>query len=108
MTYCQLDVNDETAVHMVRPRNIRSRIQRIRTKLIDYGKNTEDLEDIVIPTGLQRTYNDEPFLFSDSGYYETNKRILIFTTKANLDILKTNDTWYGDGTFSVCPSRKAL
>ena len=30
--------------------------------------------------------------------------IIIFVTVGNLDYLGRAETWYGDGTFSVCPS----
>jgi hypothetical protein len=73
---------------------------------VDCGPNPVDLASIEIPEALKFAYNEvsESLFLADSGYYETDKRILIFGTHANIELLKTCETWYGDGTFSVSPS----
>ena len=78
-------------------------MQRIRSKKLDHGPNPVNLELIEIPFELKSTYTGEEFLFYDTGVEDLN-RILIFTTRLNINYLKANKTWYGDGTFAVSPS----
>jgi hypothetical protein len=101
----QLNIKEETAPFMVRAINIRQRIQRIRRRKVDHGPNPVDLESISIPDDLTWAYGEkkEKFLFADSGYYDDDKRIIIFATASNIKLLKSTSTWYGDGTFAVCP-----
>ncbi len=51
---------------------------------------------------LRSTYSGKNFLLRDSGVDQLG-RILIFGTDDNLALLKNNEIWYGDGTFSVAP-----
>lgn len=44
---------------------------------------------------------NKPFLFYDSGPHPD--RIIIFVTLENLNLWKTSDEWFLDGTFKVCP-----
>ncbi|CAM4825423.1 unnamed protein product [Rotaria magnacalcarata] len=46
---------------------------------------------------LRKTYRDEDFILHE------DKKLIIFTTKTNLSILKQNKHWFADGTFKVCP-----
>lgn len=48
-----------------------------------------------LPEKLRKTYRDEDFIL-----YE-DKKLIIFTTKTNLSILKQNKHWFADGTFKV-------
>jgi hypothetical protein len=95
-------------MHLLRTASIRQCIQRIRTAKVDYGPNPENLNKIAIPPGLCLTYGSTEsdganVLLIDAGVYDDSKRILAFATEANLNLLKCNSTWYGDGTFAVCP-----
>lgn len=49
------------------------------------------------------TEEGNKFLYYDSGE-EVDKRILIFTTEENLELLKSSERWYGDGTFDTAPN----
>jgi FLYWCH zinc finger domain len=46
---------------------------------------------------------EEQFLYHDSGQGQ-EKRLLVFTTEANLDILQESEMWMSDGTFKVSPT----
>ncbi|CAF5119642.1 unnamed protein product, partial [Rotaria magnacalcarata] len=50
-----------------------------------------------LPEKLRKTYRDEDFILHE------DKKLIIFTTKTNLSILKQNKHWFADGTFKVCP-----
>ena len=55
---------------------------------------------IVVPLALTRTYKDEKFYWDDTGSEDPN-RLMLFTTEQNLQVLKENRAWYGDGTFDI-------
>ena len=80
MKNCQLKIDSESAVLMVRANSIRQRIVRIRAKKIDYGPNAQTLIEIIIPDALQLTYDEELFFLADSGFSDP-ERILIFATE---------------------------
>ncbi|CAF3343428.1 unnamed protein product [Rotaria socialis] len=48
-----------------------------------------------LPGKLRKTYRDEDFILHE------DKKLIIFTTKTNLSILKQNKHWFADGTFKV-------
>jgi len=48
-----------------------------------------------LPEKLRKTYRDEDFILHE------DKKLIIFTTKTNLSILKQNKHWFADGTFKV-------
>ncbi|CAF4332271.1 unnamed protein product [Rotaria socialis] len=50
-----------------------------------------------LPGKLRKTYRDEDFILHE------DKKLIIFTTKTNLSILKQNKHWFADGTFKLCP-----
>ncbi|CAF4602868.1 unnamed protein product, partial [Rotaria socialis] len=50
-----------------------------------------------LPGKLRKTYRDEDFILHE------DKKLIIFTTKTNLSILKQNKHWFVDGMFKVCP-----
>jgi hypothetical protein len=68
-----------------------------------YPTNPTSRAQIVIPEQLKKTLKNSNFILYDSGIGDAN-RIIIFGTQANLDMLKTSNHWYGDGTFKTCPS----
>ncbi|XP_031350480.1 uncharacterized protein LOC116176146 [Photinus pyralis] len=57
--------------------------------------------DIVFPELYTLTENQEIFLMFDSG--PQDDRILIFSTRRNLQLLARSSHWYADGTFKVSP-----
>ena len=61
-----------------------------------------NLVDLQIPNEYRQSLNDDAFLLYDSG--AANDRILIFSTRRNLQLLSRSEHWYADGTFKVVPS----
>lgn len=55
-----------------------------------------------IPERYQVTHNDERFLAYDSGVDDVD-RMLIYATQRNIDVLRSADHWFMDGTFKVVP-----
>ena len=55
-----------------------------------------------IPERYQVTHNDERFLAYDSGVDDSD-RMLIYGTQRNIDVLRSSDHWFMDGTFKVVP-----
>jgi hypothetical protein len=64
--------------------------------------NSKSLIDLVIPQKYQLTNDEHPFLLHDSGPGED--RILLFSTKRNVRLIKNCKHWYADGTFSTSSS----
>ncbi len=104
MKECQLSIGQESAHFLCRPANIRQRVRRIRAKKVDYGANPSSLNKIDIPDALRIAYGEanKRFLLCDN-INTADRRILIFATPSNIQLLKPMATWYGDGTFAVCP-----
>ena len=48
-----------------------------------------------IPTPLSFTYNNEPFVWKDSGYGDVD-RIILFTTEKNIKLMLSNKEWFMD------------
>ena len=85
-------------------RGLVSTVARFR-KLNGVPKNLPtNLNDLSIPEFFKTIYTQqgvEPFLFYDSGPESYESRMLLFTTKANLNAMKIATKAYSDGTFSV-------
>lgn len=64
-------------------------------------ENPSNSIDLIIPEIYKFTYKNE--LFLSYGSRNNESRILIFTTKYNLNILQESDNWLGDGTFKTVP-----
>lgn len=56
-----------------------------------------DLQDL--PLRYKNSLNGETFLIYDNE--EQNKRVLVFATRRNLELLAKSTTWFLDGTFKV-------
>ncbi|CAF1611635.1 unnamed protein product [Rotaria magnacalcarata] len=66
--------------------------------MIQRQRTTETVDaDGRLPDKLRKTYRDEGFILHE------DKKLIIFTKKTNLSILKQNKHWFADGTFKVCP-----
>jgi len=77
-------------------------IQRTRITKENPPVNPSNANDLIIPEIYKFTNKNELFLSYDSGNNEC--RILIFTTKSNLNLLQESDNWLGDETFKTVPS----
>lgn len=74
-----------------------------RCRDMGYGVEKKDLKSVVIPEDLRLTYKGSKFYWDDSGANDS-KRIIIFTTRSNLDMLDKYRDWYCDGTFDITPT----
>ncbi|CAF0921710.1 unnamed protein product [Brachionus calyciflorus] len=102
----QLSLNEETISLLSKPEALRKMIVRERNKntlgsLV--GFNAKTLSEIFITETQKKTYNNELFYWDDSGSHDKN-RVLIFTTKTNLEFLNNYNDWYCDGTFDIAPT----
>lgn len=79
--------------------SLKRNVRRYRVCLETSLSNPSSLEDFIIPEKYLLTAGKKPFMFYDSGK-EDPQRLLIFSTKENLELLTTCDHWYADGTFS--------
>ena len=61
-----------------------------------------NLSNLTIHEPLKYTYNNEYFIWQDSGYGDP-QRVFIFATEANIKLLASYNEWYMDGTFEVSP-----
>ena len=62
----------------------------------------QSLEDLEIPENLCKTLREELFLVRDSTVGD--ERILLFTTKSNIERLASASYWIMDGTFKTVPN----
>ncbi|CAM2725449.1 unnamed protein product [Rotaria socialis] len=65
--------------------------------MIQRQRTTETVDaDGRLPDKFRKTYRDEGFILHE------DKKLIIFTKKTKLSILKQNKHWFADGTFKVC------
>ena len=62
----------------------------------------QSLDDLEIPENLCKTLREELFLVRDSTVGD--ERILLFTTKSNIERLVSASYWIMDGTFKTVPN----
>lgn len=67
-----------------------------------YGKNPQNVKEIDLKPELKVTLRKKLFLWDDSGA-DDPQRILVFTTKRDIETLKEAKIWFCDGTFDSCP-----
>lgn len=67
-------------------------------------KSIDDLEEI--PELYRKTCDGDNFLLYDSRAHDElpGSRVLIFSTRRNIEVLGECRDWYVDGTFKVCPT----
>ena len=99
---CQVNLSQEGAAKMTRHQNLTQIIKRIRSTKPTYGPNAACIADLVVPEPLKFTFNNELFLWRDSGYGDED-RVFIFATENNLKLLSSFREWFMDGTFEVAP-----
>lgn len=76
-------------------------VQRERAKILGGPALPTDVFELIIPEMFKVTLRGENFLHHD--YNDNVKRILIYTTDDNLNILKKCRVWQSDGTFDTVP-----
>lgn len=96
------NVSQSAAVNLPQLNNIKRNI-RAQRKDQNVPPNPLRREDIpVIPQRFQVTNAGDQFLFFDSGFGDVN-RVIIFATLEGIRYLGTNEHWFMDGTFKLCP-----
>ncbi|CAB4416827.1 unnamed protein product [Rhizophagus irregularis] len=78
---------------------LRMRIKRVRKA--NTPPEPQSLEQINIPNSFCYTFNEELFLVKNIEI--RSERILLFTTKANVQHLSQSPFWIMDGTFKTVP-----
>lgn len=93
-----------TSVDPIMPldRSIVQNICRKRAKLVPHEPKTATE---LILDGDVRTYSDEDFLLYDNVEFldGTDRRMVVFATNQNMEILAKSKHWIMDGTFKTCP-----
>lgn len=94
------------AAQMPNMLSLKRTIRRERAKKLP--TNPERVEDLLqIPGDFRVTKNGEDFLMYDSfedRTWDSNERIIMYSTDDNLRRLSRSATWYLDGTFKVVPA----
>ncbi|CAF1109304.1 unnamed protein product, partial [Brachionus calyciflorus] len=70
---CLVGISSLASCKMPRVPALTQRIQRLRLKKSDHGKNPENLESIDIPDSLKYTHRNELFFYDDSGSDDKNR-----------------------------------
>ena len=95
-----IELNPEAFLSVNSDQTMKKFINRNRNRKFN-AKNPSSLTDIVIPEQLKYTLKSESrFFYGDSN---DENRILIFTTKQNINILNEAEGWLVDGTFDQSP-----
>ena len=83
--------------------------RRHRKKTNNHPTNPTGLENLTVPAEFLATdplhpyHNGELLLLWDSEFSPATKRSLLFSSKANLEILAEATNWVIDGTFNAAP-----
>lgn len=85
--------------HLPERENIKKSLRRIRRRNLPPNP-TSIMELGEIPDIFQRTVTGDRFLIHDSEN-NLDGRVLVFSTKRNLELLALSEMWYLDGTFKV-------
>jgi hypothetical protein len=96
-----LILNPSVSSKLPKLKSLKRTIQRQREISNKAPGNPENLRELIIPLEFTLTLKNEEFLLFDSG--PSDNRILIFSTKFNLNQLSQSEHWYADGTFKVVP-----
>lgn len=95
------NISASTSAHLPLNKSLCRTIQRERAKVLGGPALPTNFQDLKVPEMFQKTLRGAEFLYED--YNSDAKRIQIYTTKDNLNILKKCSIWQGDGTFDPVP-----
>lgn len=97
-------VKKATAAVLPSERTLTRMIHHYRTNT-KVPKNPRELAELVLPIEYRQTIKGDNFLSYDSAEenMEYDGRVLIFSTKENLQFMSRCDQMYMDGTFDVTP-----
>lgn len=80
--------------------NLKRSIRKAKRRVLPPNPVTlNNLEDL--PLKFKSTLTGDRFLIYDSKNDIPESRVLVFSTRRNLQFLKESDTWFLDGTFKV-------
>ncbi|KAE9523275.1 hypothetical protein AGLY_016223 [Aphis glycines] len=85
--------------------NLKKSMRKVRRK--NLPPNPKTLNDFgTLPDRYQKTLTGEHFLIYDSLDDDSvnEGRVVVFSTRRNLELLARSDCWFLDGTFKVCPT----
>ena len=75
------------------------RVRQAQTVIVP----AKTLQDFIIPEVLRKSLRGEQIYFDDSGQDDPH-RIVIYATPSNIELLRTNQEWFVDGTFDIAPT----
>ena len=96
--------SDEIIVQSQNYTAFRQNVNRNRIECDWYGENPPDLSSYDVPEDLKITFKKMQFYWDDSGKTD-EKRLIIFTTQKNLQMLDENPDWGSDGTHGLAPKK---
>ena len=96
------NINESTSVNLPALNNMRRNIHRQRgqNNMPPIPQRREEIPALLHQ--YQITNRGDQFLLFDSGVGDID-RMLIFTTNDAIHLLATNNHWFMDGTFKLCP-----
>lgn len=96
-------VEQEVLNHLPQRESLKKMLRRKRRENFPPNPRTlQDLQDI--PEKYRKTDSGDNFLLYDSdddSDYEGQGRILVFSSRRNLELLARSEVWFMDGTFKV-------
>ncbi|CAF0848187.1 unnamed protein product [Didymodactylos carnosus] len=98
--YIKHNLNTDEQQHFLLPSAQASKFYKIRAKMLPPNPKSPDFE---VPKLYSTTNNNEDFLIYDSTHKKLGGRLMIFSTKALIEILCDCDTILIDGTFKTRP-----
>ena len=96
-------LSEAAAVYMPKMDTLKRTIVRSRRKAYNVPPEPTSLAIFEIPEFYTVTDKGDSFLLYDSGIQSGDKRILIFGSDKNLEMLSTSSVWLADGTFKTVP-----
>lgn len=95
------NVDEISAVELPSNGALARRIRRARNKDKGFMKEPKSLAELVLTEDQLLTLKGDTFVLFDNK--DPRKRVIIFTTNANLTLLVHCELWGMDGTFDVTP-----
>lgn len=95
-------VSAGTVAQLPERENLKQSIRRLRNKKTD--RSPTSLSELVeLPEKYRKMVNGDQFLIHDSRDHDgvVDERVLVFSTKKNLQLLAASPMWFMDGTFKV-------
>ena len=88
-------------LRLPKPETLRRALNKAKKKENPTEPAPRSLEDLRLDPDCIISFKSEPMLLHDNE--DSERRIIIFGTKGNLEKLQGCPSWYVDGTFKPCP-----